>query len=287
MDTCDSTRVACKYNNAPKNPIAIASNKSLVGVGSAGVIKGRGLRMINGVNNIIIQNIHFTGLNPEYVWGGDAITLDGTDNIWIDHCKFSLIGRQMIVSGWGAAGRVTISNNEFDGKTSWSASCNGKHYWMMLLIGVKDFYTFSGNYVHDASGRAPHMGTDKTASRILFHGVGNYFKDVGGHAFDIDVGTNVLLEGNYFDSVSEPITAPSLTKSTLMSIVTVADAQLCQAKLGYVCEWNRLVNSGSFPSKTSTALLDAFAPWKNSLVAHVPVADVPKTVLANAGIGKI
>ena len=68
----------------------------------------------------------------------------------------SLIGRQMIVSGWGAAGRVTISNNEFDGKTSWSASCNGKHYWMMLFIGLKDYYTFSGNYVHDAAGRAPH-----------------------------------------------------------------------------------------------------------------------------------
>lgn len=27
------------------------------------------------------------GLNPQYVWGGDIITLDGTDNVWIDHNK--------------------------------------------------------------------------------------------------------------------------------------------------------------------------------------------------------
>lgn len=68
-------------------------------------------------------------LNPQFVWGGDAITLDSTDKVWIDHCKFSLIGRQMIVSGWGAAGHVTISNNEFDGVTSWSAGCNGKRMY--------------------------------------------------------------------------------------------------------------------------------------------------------------
>lgn len=30
-------------------------------------------------------------LNPQYVWGGDAITLDGTDKVWIDHCKCMLI----------------------------------------------------------------------------------------------------------------------------------------------------------------------------------------------------
>jgi pectin lyase len=36
------------------------------------------------VSNIIIQNIKITELNPHYVWGGDAITLAGTDMVWID-----------------------------------------------------------------------------------------------------------------------------------------------------------------------------------------------------------
>ena len=68
------------------NPV-VQSNKSLVGQGSAGVIKGKGVYMANGVKNIIIQNVHFTEINPQYVWGGDAISIAGADMIWIDHVK--------------------------------------------------------------------------------------------------------------------------------------------------------------------------------------------------------
>lgn len=39
-----------------------ASNKSIVGVGSTGVIRGKGLRLVNGVSNVIIQNVHITEL---------------------------------------------------------------------------------------------------------------------------------------------------------------------------------------------------------------------------------
>ncbi|KAH8884717.1 pectin lyase-like protein [Thozetella sp. PMI_491] len=288
-DSCtDGTAVSCTYKNAPRTPIDVGSNKSIVGVGTNGVIKGKGLRVRGGNKNVIIQNVHITGLNPEYVWGGDAITLDGADKVWIDHNKFSLIGRQMIVSGWGAAGHVTISNNEFDGVTSWSSGCNGKHYWTLLLLGAQDWYTFSGNYVHDVSGRAPHMGTDYDASTIYFHGVNNYFKNVGGHAFDIDTNTNVLLEGNYFDSVTTPMTSDSLTKGgVIYSTATVASAGACTSQLGYICEWNRLSGSGSWPDLSPATALSRFAAYKSSLVGHYGVADVPSTVVANAGVGKI
>lgn len=61
QDTCDSgTWVSCTYNNAPRTPIDVKSNKSLVGVGTKGIIMGKGLRLRGGVSNIIIQNIHFT-----------------------------------------------------------------------------------------------------------------------------------------------------------------------------------------------------------------------------------
>jgi hypothetical protein len=66
------------------------------------------LRMANGVSNIIIQNIHVTEINPEFVWGGDGITIDDADMIWIDHVKTSLIGRQHIVLGTESSGKVTI-----------------------------------------------------------------------------------------------------------------------------------------------------------------------------------
>jgi pectin lyase len=74
------------FDAAGPNALKVGSNKSIVGVGDKGVIRGKGL-VLQGVKNVIIQNIHITELNPEYVWGGDALSLAGTDNVWIDHCK--------------------------------------------------------------------------------------------------------------------------------------------------------------------------------------------------------
>lgn len=109
-DWCgDYPSTSCDYDKAALDGIAVGSNKSIVGVGSAGVIRGKGLRLANGAKNVIIQNVHITELNPQYIWGGDAITLDGTDQIWIDHVKVSLVGRQMFVSGYEASESHTIN----------------------------------------------------------------------------------------------------------------------------------------------------------------------------------
>jgi pectin lyase len=51
------------YDEAGLDPIIVASDKTIIGSGSAGVIKGKGLRIVGG-NNIILQNIHITELNP-------------------------------------------------------------------------------------------------------------------------------------------------------------------------------------------------------------------------------
>ncbi|KAL3295686.1 pectate lyase [Colletotrichum asianum] len=81
-DDCgDMQKISCTYWNAPTRPIYVASNKSIVGVGESGIIRGKGFRMSHDVSNVIFQNIHITELNPEYIWGGDAISMDGTDKI--------------------------------------------------------------------------------------------------------------------------------------------------------------------------------------------------------------
>lgn len=88
LSRCGSApSVSVTYDNAGVSAINLGSNKSLIGIGSSGVIRGKGLRIANGAKNIIIQNIHITELNPQYIWGGDAITLDGADLVWVDHCK--------------------------------------------------------------------------------------------------------------------------------------------------------------------------------------------------------
>ncbi|KAF7595701.1 hypothetical protein BBP40_005145 [Aspergillus hancockii] len=289
QDKCDDGKfVDCTWDNAARTAIDLGSNKSIVGVGNKGVIKGKGFRITNGKENVIIQNIHFTQLNPEYVWGGDAITLTDTDNIWIDHNKFSLIGRQHIVSGWKPAGHVTISNNEFDGRTQWSAGCNGKHYWTLLLIGEKDYYTFAGNWLHDVSGRAPHMGTTKTNSENFFHGVNNFFQNIGGHSFDVDANTWMLLEGNVFEGVNTPITETTLKSGAVIYNVPNTQAgRGCDKAIGKTCEINQITRSGAFAPRTDADVLKKAGLYKSSIVGHTPVADIPKNVMANAGVGKL
>lgn len=51
------------YDKAGVSGIPIKSNKSLIGKGSAGVIRGKGIRISGGVENIIIQNVHITELS--------------------------------------------------------------------------------------------------------------------------------------------------------------------------------------------------------------------------------
>lgn len=87
----DSGSVQVTYDKAGTSAINVASDKSIIGEGSNGVIKGKGLSFSNGVSNIILQNVHITELNPKYVWGGDAITLNGCKNVWIDHVKVSFL----------------------------------------------------------------------------------------------------------------------------------------------------------------------------------------------------
>ncbi|PQE19799.1 pectin lyase F protein [Rutstroemia sp. NJR-2017a WRK4] len=280
----DSPSVQVTYDKAGITGISVASNKSIVGVGSNAVIKGRGLRL-QGVSNVIIQNVHLTDLNPQYIWGGDLITLVGTDMIWIDHCKFSLTGRQMIVTGYEAAGRVTISNNEFDGATSWSASCNGHHYWTMLFLGAEDYITLVNNYIHTVSGRAPKVGG---SGSIFMHAVNNYFYDVAGHDFDVAKGGNVLIEGNYFDNVTYPITSQTASDGGYLFNMASGSASTCSSAMGQTCQANTLIDSGAFADYKSTSLLATIAKKEaDSPIVPMAAADVPKYVLANAGVGKL
>lgn len=75
------------YDKAATVPLLVSSDKTVLGIGKGGVIRGKGLRIAGGTNNVILQNLEIMDLNPQYVWGGDAITLDGSSNVWVDHVK--------------------------------------------------------------------------------------------------------------------------------------------------------------------------------------------------------
>ncbi|KAI1496335.1 putative pectin lyase [Biscogniauxia marginata] len=262
------------YDSAGVLGITVGSNKTLIGEGTKGVIKGKGLRIVHGVQNIIIQNIHVTEINPQYVWGGDGITVNSADLIWIDHVKTSLIGRQHIVLGEEASGRVTISNSEIDGQTSWSATCDGNHYWGLYFTGSDDQITLKGNYIHHTSGRSPKVG-----GNTALHAVNNYFGPSTGHSFEVDSGAYILAEGNVFNGVGAPVEAGGKGE-----LFTAEDTSACQSAIGRACVANSLVDSGAF-SGTSSDVLSKFN--SDTAAAADSTSEVSSNVPSNAGIGHI
>lgn len=260
--------VQVTYDVAGTSPIDVASDKTILGVGSGAVIRGKGLRMSNGVSNIIVQNIAITELNPQYVWGGDALTLDGTSNIWIDHVKVSLIGRMFLVTGYNANTGVTISNSDFDGVTDWSASCDNNHYWALFFVGDGDQITFKNNYVHNVSGRSPKIDTGS-----FVHVVNNYWSDIPGQAFE-GQGGFAIVEGNMFENVNaiqSDFAGAMYAPST--------DDSACSSALGRACMAN------AYTSSPSLAFMDTSALDKISglEVADAVDAASAKSAASNAG----
>ena len=187
----------------------------------------------------------------------------------------------MIVTGYTAAGHVSITNNEFDGKTSWSGTCNGQHYWTMLFLGSADYITMAGNYLHNVSGRAPKVG--ESSGAVTMHAVNNLFSDMGGHAFSVYAGASVWIEGNVFENVETPITSESSTAGG--SLYNVAGAACQTSAVGRSCVENSVSSSGAFPAFGTTQVLDRFSGA--TVFKAAPVSGVKANVLANAGIGKL
>jgi pectate lyase len=280
------------YDKAGTAALLVGSNKSVIGLGSTAAIRGKGLKLVGGVSNIIIRNLTISDINAQVVWGGDAITLDNVDRVWIDHNRFALIGRQMLVSGWNKASRVTVTWNEFDGRTSYSATCDGTHYWIALMIGANDSFTVANNWVHHFGGRAPHVGTDSGAMQL--HMYNNYFQQApNGHGLDAGSATTyVLSEGNYYENVARPVT--QATTAHVMSPLTSMGndtSSACSSALKRACVGNVATpmpsaGAGSFP--VDAAALSKFTGLSSTtLPTPIPAANVPSVVPASAGPGRL
>ncbi|KAH8684509.1 putative pectate lyase [Tricladium varicosporioides] len=273
----DAPTSTITYNTAGMLGITVASDKTILGSGSLGIIKGKGLRIVSGASNIIIQNIMITNINPKYVWGGDAITINNADMVWIDRVTTSLIGRQHIVLGTSASNRVTLSNNYINGVTSWSATCDGYHYWGIYLDGSNDMVTMKGNYIYHTSGRSP-----KVQGNTLLHAVNNYWYDNSGHAFEIGAGGYVLAEGNVFQNVDLVYESP--VSGSLFTAPSTSANTACSTYLGRVCQVNGFGSSTTI-TQTDTAFFSNFA-GKN-IASAAAYGTVVASVTATAGYGKI
>ncbi|KAI9993052.1 hypothetical protein PInf_015109 [Phytophthora infestans] len=241
----EGTSVKVTYDlAATKNPLVVTSNKTLRGLGTSGVIKGKGI-WIQG-DNVIIQNVHITQLNPHLIWGGDAIYIQGLNSgktamqrVWIDHVKISNIGRQMVATNTASVKGLIISNCEFDGQTQYSATCDGNHYWTFLFLGTQTQASLVNNFVHHTSGRSPKVGGSS-----VVHAANNYWYSNSGFSYDVVENGNVLLEVHHdAETVGAIIVPSSSTQST------------CKSTLGRNCVENKLVKCSTLSGSRDSAAL--------------------------------
>ncbi|KAJ4315797.1 hypothetical protein N0V84_008201 [Fusarium piperis] len=266
------------WYKAPTRPIDVASDKTILGVGDKAGIKGKGLRMRGGAKNIIIQNIHVTDLNPKYVWGGDAISFDGADQVWVDHVTTARPGRQHYVFGFNPSKRITLSNNFIDGESPYSTGGDGYHYWTFEMVGKDDQITMQNNYIKRTAGRSPAL-----SGKTLLHAVNNVWEDNNGHAIEGgDSTARGIFEGNVFINVKTMVSDYHGRLFTAPNANSVAE---CQRALGRACETNLLQNSkGGFDYK-DTSFFSEYSSL--NIASAVSASKAKSSVPKNAGAGKI
>jgi pectate lyase len=295
MPYCDGqTKSTYSYDPVGTGGVRIGSNKTLLGVGDKAGIKGRGLLLKQGATNVVIRNISITDINEGKVWGGDALTINDATGVWIDHNRFARIGRQLLVTGDGTAtakvDNLTISDNEFDGGTNYSIDCDSRHYWNILLYS-NGRVTMAGNWLHDFDGRAPKIISNGTGAIVQV--VNNLFENSGGHALDYEGDpTVVLLEGNQFLNVPSPVASSSdpAHRGKLFGFYaqTLSTTASCNAAIGRPCSPNVASPApGTDYMAQDGAAIEAMKSEAAHVIKPYATADVPATVRARAGVGKI
>ncbi|WP_232314102.1 polysaccharide lyase family 1 protein [Ralstonia sp. A12] len=272
------------YDTAGNNPLMVGSNKTVIGVGTTGILKGKGLRL-NEVSNVVIRNLTISDINHGVIFVGDGISLEHVDHVWVDHNRFHNIGRQMVVDHFGPTSNVTISWNDFDGNDVYSPACNGKHYWNVLMDASEQTVTFSNNWFHEFSGREPKI----LGNQAVVHLVNNYFQDGAWHALDAREQSTVLVEGNYFDNVSVPILPDNGYVFGAQGGPNAATQAQCKATFGRNCLGN-VVQPASVTSgfTQDSIVMHAFKSVdKSKIVVPYKASAVPEAVKAHAGPGHI
>ncbi|OHE91913.1 pectin lyase [Colletotrichum orchidophilum] len=277
LDDCGSAvKETDTWYKAARTPIDVGSNKTIIGVGNKGVIKGKGLRMMG--SNVIIQNIEITDLNHKYVWGGDALSFAGADLVWVDHVTTTRPGRQHYVFGFTPSKRITLSNNFINGNSTYSTGCDGYHYWTFEMVGTADQITMKNNYVYMTSGRGPAL-----SGSTLLHAVNNVWEDTKGHAIEGgDATARGIFEGNAFVNVKQLV---SDYQGKLFTAPDATTAAQCKTALGRACEVNVFEDTPDSFKYTDTSFFNDFHGL--TIASAAAGSEIKNSVPSNAGMGKL
>ncbi|MEU2631735.1 polysaccharide lyase family 1 protein [Kitasatospora sp. NPDC007106] len=237
--------------------VDVGSNTSVIGVGAGSGLTGGGLRVKNATN-VVLRN-----LNISKAVGTDAITVQASTKVWVDHNDLSSDrshGKDYydgLVDITHGSDNITVSWNKFH-----------DHY-KVSLVGHSDsnaaedtgklHVTYGHNWFDNVNSRLPSVRFGTA------HVYSNYFGNVGDSAVHSRMGAQVLVERNAFAGSFESVTTTGDSK-------TDGYANLFRNDLGSTT--TDITRTGSF-----TAAPYAYDPTGADTVAAVDTA--------GAGTGRI
>jgi pectate lyase len=229
----------------------VASNKTIIGVGSSGRITGGGLN-VSEARNVIIRNLTFTGA------GDDAINVQYSTNVWIDHNDLS-DGNDGLTDIKRGSDFITVSWNHYHDHDK------------TALLGHSDDNAGEDaghlrvTYVHNWFD-----GTGQRHPRVRFanpvHVLNNYYNDIGSYGVASTENAGVYVERNYFENVEEP--------------TSLQEGSSDEGNIKVLN--NYLVDSGTPLTRNPgsvAAIPYSYTPESNNTVKG--------TVMAGAGVGRI
>jgi pectate lyase len=240
--------------------IAMRSNTTIVGVGADSGLTGCGLSM-KGVSNVIVRNMKIAKVQTSS-GTGDAIHIENSHHIWIDHNDLS------------------------------SDRSSGKDYYdgLIDITHVSDYVTVSWNYLHDHYKSMLVGHSDDNAAQdtgklhITYHH--NYGKNINSRTPSLRFGTGHVYN-NYFvtgdTGVHSRMGARLLVENNVFSGVKIPiQTDVSSSQAGYVSHsgndfgtgTNKITQTGSFTDVPYDYTLD-------------PTSSVAGLVTAGAGTGHV
>ncbi|WP_327351365.1 pectinesterase family protein [Streptomyces sp. NBC_01304] len=182
--------------------IKVASDKTIVGSGTAGHIVGGGFFLGQGVHNVIIRNLTirdaYMGTWNDKEHDFDAIQMDGAHHVWIDHNDLRNMADGLIDSRKDTT-YLTVSWNKL--------SHDNKAFGIGWTENTTADLTIHHNWIRETEQRNP--STDNVAHAHLYN---NYLQDDAGTDITSSYGnyargnTRMVLENSYFQGVNNPVT---------------------------------------------------------------------------------
>ncbi len=240
--------------------INVTSNKTIVGSGATAELDGIELNL-RGSHNIIVRNlsIHSVLATTD---DGDALHLQDTQNVWIDHCDLYAGDPSSQPDKDLYDGLVDITGSSAFVTVSW---CKFSDHWKCSLVGSSDTddydrrTTYHHNYFRNLVSRLPSYRFGRG------HVFNNYYADVSSSGVNSRMGAILRVEGNVFERVKNPIV--SLDSATV-GFWDVADNQFVDC-------------TGSAPATSNGSYAPPYQyPLESSSV-------VKAAVLQYSGTGKV